>query len=523
MCGGSFFGGLGSILTGGLSDVFAGNQPFTAANEFVAQNNLLNPLIKALRNDPTGLSNPLADTLEYSVWTFGGAREQQYFTLQAYADRLNSLSSIIESKQTSMGNLQADMYHKQFLEWVFQYGDRRAMQQLSTEMDTLTTQYNEIKQGYDALKAVYDQTTALGTPEWTGIFSGTNSIKLATSAVFEIYINIKNYQMTGDSKYLRQAFKVILAVVGLVLSIIAAFYSAGSTLKLVGAMLAILSALIVLDNMFGGGVLMESIMKMTDFMLNDVLQLDKFGAGTERFTKGNEHYQETKTYMQIGILLSSMILTVAGSYCSSSDPNAGAGVSSKSSTVQKGAESEPIGDSNLKSDSSQSVGQETSNNAPQPIGGDGGVFGYISSALEKYGHVTIRANTLESMWSALQSAKAVGDIAKTVRSASELTDKLKYYEIAMQDRINKLAKVKFEVSYEDASYISNQTDMAVNSYALEVSMSEAGQSDVFDPESTIVMNVKYKPELSYTFGFEDMFRYENMAGGDMYAYNMLWR
>ena len=81
-------------------------------------------------------------------------------------------------------------------------------------------------------------------------------------------------------------------------------------------------------------------------------------------------------------------------------------------------------------------------------------------------------------------------------------------------------KLKMESAYSDAEYIMNQTDLSYHSYVL--SMSETGMSDVYDPEGTVVMNTRYRPQPAYTFGFEDLFQYNSMAGGDTYIYKTLW-
>jgi hypothetical protein len=540
MCGGISFSSLSpsnmfdsaaSVFSGGLSDVFNGNSPFTglANDPFFQQQN--SDLANILRLDPTGLGVGLADTIDYTIWSSSGKREDEYNIMFDYAVSLNSLSSQLESKHGEYGSVQANAYHKQFLEWVFQYGDKRKMEAISKEIDILTTQYQTIQKEYDALKANYDQNMQLGEPEWTGVFSGTNASKISMSAAFEIYINIKNYEKTGDSKYLRQAFKVIVAVVALVLSIISAIYSFGTTTKAVllfaAALLSVLSAMIVLDGMFGGGALMDGIMKLADFLLNDILNIDSLASElqTDRFTKGSEHYEETKIYIQVGIAISALILSVASSYCSTTSVVDGSGTASKTSIANKTSNTVDGSEAVVSSDMNATNGQVTSSEAPKAINGgaiETGILNYATKTLN-YAGVNVSARTLSNMWDGLQAANQARDIAKTVTEASELTNKLEAYKILANNKINKLAKAKFDVSYTESAYISNQTDMAVNTYALEVSMSENNQLDVFDPEGTIAMNVNYKQQPKFLFGFEDMFQESKMAGSSLYTYNILWK
>jgi predicted RecB family endonuclease len=47
---------------------------------------------------------------------------------------------------------------------------------------------------------------------------------------------------------------------------------------------------------------------------------------------------------------------------------------------------------------------------------------------------------------------------------------------------------------------------------------------VLDPEGLISMNTRYKVEnQDMTFGFEDIFAYDNQAGGDRYTKQILFK
>jgi alpha-L-arabinofuranosidase len=117
-------------------------------------------------------------------------------------------------------------------------------------------------------------------------------------------------------------------------------------------------------------------------------------------------------------------------------------------------------------------------------------------------------------------AMKLGSISDAMSIKQKLEEKLAKEKEKIESDILKMNKKKFQSAYSDAEYIMNQTDMSYHSYVLD--LSESGGSDFFDPQATIVMNTRYRPAQAYQFGFEEMFSYNSMAGGDMYVYKTLW-
>jgi hypothetical protein len=128
---------------------------------------------------------------------------------------------------------------------------------------------------------------------------------------------------------------------------------------------------------------------------------------------------------------------------------------------------------------------------------------------------------LSDLYDAYSTASSANDVYGALTLRAELGRKLEESKDALQKKISKDNRKKMESSYSDAAYLVNQTDMSYHAYVLQ--MSESGQSDVYDPEGTIAMNTRYSPTKSFSFGFEDMFQYDGMAGGQMYVYNTLWK
>ena len=145
----------------------------------------------------------------------------------------------------------------------------------------------------------------------------------------------------------------------------------------------------------------------------------------------------------------------------------------------------------------------------------------IEATLDAIGSYEIGGVSLYDLYTSYSAASNANDVYKATRLHSELQKKLAEQKEALENSLNKANRRKMEASYSDAEYIANQVDMSYHSYALQ--MSEAGQTDVFDPEGTIVMNTRYSPKRAVMFGFEDMFQYEGMAGGELYVYNTLWK
>ena len=409
--------------------------------------------------------------------------DELYYTLSGEKDRderkLNDMGESLNRLSGEMNKLQDSLGNKVFLEQIFKYGDIRRIKDIGTS-------YEELRKEYESLLDDYKNNTDV---EFIG-----GLVLFVPNVASALVYNILDYIKTGDSASLRTAISISLLIVVIVVSILALVPSGGSSSVplsvAISASLAILSAVLTLDAMVNNSGLLGSAFQIIDLVLNKILNADKY-FHTEGFDKDSQYYDEmmnnTRLVVQIAAISASL-------YTIYTTPATATATTTTTTTTTTTIQTE----SGLAAMSSK-----------------------YTSFMKDIGSYSVSGVSLSDMYNAYTLANQANDVYAATQLHKELQDKLSDAKDEMQKQINKDNRRKMQSSYSDAEYIMNQVDMSYHSYVL--AMSEAGQSDVFDPEGTIVMNTRYSPKKAVMFGFEDMFQYEGMAGGELYVYNTLWK
>jgi hypothetical protein len=416
---------------------------------------------------------------EEAWYALSGEKYRDEKDLKKRGEKLNNISSQISAIQDRLGN-------KVFLEEIFKYGDQRRIRDLGTS-------YEQLQKEYEQLMNDYKNNTDVN-------FIGGITMFIP-NVVSAFAYNLLDYIKTGDSASLRTAFSIGVLVAVMVVSILAMPTTGGMSAKVVGLSLSILTSVLTLDAMVNNSGLLAIAFKILDVVLNKVLQLDKV-LPTEGFDSDSEYYEEMMNNTRMVIAIAAVATNLYNMYA---DP---------SSTAAS-----RMADRNVDFNSYMQTGKYTVGSAT--VGSTTAGVSALLGKVDSIGSYSLGGVSLSNLYEAYSVASQANDVYGAMTLHKELQDKLEDAKKDMQEKINKANRRKMESSYADAEYIMNQVDMSYHSYVLQ--MSEAGMTDVYDPEGTIVLNTRYTPKKSYTFGFEDMFQYESMAGGNLYTYNTLWK
>lgn len=223
--------------------------------------------------------------------------------------------------------------------------------------------------------------------------------------------------------------------------------------------------IITLDAAYANGAMLGAIFSLLDFVFNDVLNLDDLVAKDfDHFNKDSEYYQETQAYFKLALAISAVVAAL---------------------TVP--TEAWKTGMANI---------------------------GLNASTLSNVGTIT-------EAYNAYNVAVSVNDIITMNDKYNEMHNDLKEKQNILDNRINSANRRKMIGSYIDMEHILAYPDEMVNEYVMQMTQLNNG---VLDPEGLISMNTRYKVEnQDMTFGFEDIFAYDNQAGGDRYIKQILFK
>ena len=456
-----------------------------------AVRDLAEDVYNQLEGTYNSIEDEAVDFYKSTYYIVSGEKDRDQRRLSDKANDLNNIANQLTAMQDRLGN-------KVFLEQIFKYGDIRRIKNLGTS-------YEELVKEYEQLLADYKNNTDL---------SFISSVMLFTTNVMSALVyNILDYIKTGDSASLRTAISIGLLIAAIVVALVVIVGTAGAAaptmLEVVAACLVILSSILALDSMVNNSGLLGSAFKILDLVLNETLHLDKI-LHTEGFDSDSQYYQSMMNNTRLVVQIASIAASVGAMVTTPSPPDlstaagrmaarnadfnsyAGGVASGQTITIQTSA--------GIAASKGSSMMQRVKELGSYKVGG---------------------VVSLSDIYDAYGEAMKINDVYGALTLRAELGRKLEDSREIMQKKINKDNRRKMEGSYSDVDYIMNQTDMAYHSYILQ--MSEAGHSDYFDPQGTIVMNTRYRPTKSFMYGFEDMFQYDNMAGGQMYVYNTLWK
>jgi hypothetical protein len=376
--------------------------------------------------------------------------------------RLDRLKSNIDTESNLMKNTQLSLDRKVFLENAFKYVDGRKLKELNSAYTDLANQYNSI------VHNVKDH-------QIKGIFEGVIALPYTVTAGF-VY-GIRDYLETGNLKYLVQAIEIAVLTVVIILSVMA--MQPAITFQFIGLVLAVLSAVLALDAMVNDSALLGGVFQVLDLVLNKMIGLNNY-LDTGGLSSHSKYYESNLMWTRMIVAVAALLSSIY-SWIPSSTPAA-------TLTPEEVA------------------AQQTE----------------LAKQMSDIGSMKVVGTlTLSDIFKAYQLAGSIGAVADAIKLKGELEDKLKDAKKTFEQQIIDADRRKMEESYADASYVANQVDLVYSEYALQ--MSEQNITDIYDPEGTIAMNTRFKPQPKYMFGFEDIFNESIQAGSDMYVYNILWR
>lgn len=223
--------------------------------------------------------------------------------------------------------------------------------------------------------------------------------------------------------------------------------------------------IITLDAAYANGAMLGAIFSLLDFVFNDVLNLDDLvGSDFDHFNKDSEYYQETQAYFKLALAISAVV-----------------------AALSVPIEAWKTGMANI---------------------------GLNASTLSNVGTIT-------EAYNAYNIAISVNDIITMNDKYNEMYSDLKEKQNILDNRINSANRRKMIGSYIDMEHILAYPDEMVNEYVMQMTQLNNG---VLDPEGLISMNTRYKVEnQDMTFGFEDVFAYDNQAGGNKYIKQILFK
>ncbi|MDD2290676.1 MAG: hypothetical protein PHV52_00220 [Aliarcobacter sp.] len=235
------------------------------------------------------------------------------------------------------------------------------------------------------------------------------------------------------------------------------------------SIILIANLIITLDAAYANGAMLGAIFSLLDFVFNDVLNLDDLVAKDfDHFNKDSEYYQETQAYFKLALAISAVVSSL---YSVSNLP-----------------------DGALKTTMAN--------------------MGLSSSTISNVGTIT-------EAYNAYNVAISVNDIITMNDKYNEMYSDLKEKQNILDNRINSANRRKMIGSYIDMEHILAYPDEMVNEYVMQMTQLNNG---VLDPEGLISMNTRYKVEnQDMTFGFEDIFAYDNQAGGNRYTKQILFK
>jgi hypothetical protein len=227
----------------------------------------------------------------------------------------------------------------------------------------------------------------------------------------------------------------------------------------------IANLIITLDATYANGAMLGAIFSLLDFVFNDILNLDDLvGSDFDHFDKDSEYYEQTQAYFKLALAVSAVVaaLNTPADVWKTSMANLGLNASTVSNV-----------------------------------------------------------GTITEAYNAYNVAVSINDIITMNDKYNEMHAELKEKQNILDNRINTANRRKMIGSYIDMEHILAYPDEMVNEYVMQMTQLNNG---VLDPEGLISMNTRYKVEnQEMTFGFEDLFAYDNQAGGDRYIKQILFK
>ena len=314
---------------------------------------------------------------------------------------------------------------------------------------------------------------------------------------------------SASSDQFKNILKVVIAVVLIVISILLSPFTGGASLVwtvqtvlwLIAIIGAMISLVLTLDGMYAQGAALGSVFDTLDFLFNDIMNLDDLvGSDFDKFDADNEDYAEMQQYFKTAIVIVSIIAALGASY--------GSSMSSSSTTTQAVSPT-----TNTTAQTGTTVASTT-----EP----GSMIGSIVDFSQNGSILGVHVSNYKALYEVYTTAMSVKDLVASHKAYSDLKDKLESDLSKVNTVIMKQTNKNFIKHYKDTEYMLNDQQESIDRYLASMT----AENMYVDPYAvTPVANMRFTPdknERKMTFGFEELFSYENQAGGSNYFKSMLY-
>ena len=346
---------------------------------------------------------------------------------------------------------------------------------MSNRIDEYTTDADEVlerlikeyKSMVAALENEYDFVIGMSNGDFLGPLGQiVGSIVMIVGGLMSDLGDVISGEADGDTW--KRVVVAIIAVIVIVVLVMALAAGGLATAEIIAAVLAIASALLTLDGMYANGSMLGAVMSILDFAFNDVLQLnDIIGSDFNKFDSDHEDYKQMAMYVQTAIALAAIYTSFTTEIMKTAISQAGTTLGISASTMAA-------------------------------------------------------AGPYMQAYQAYVVANGVNDVVEANRAYKDLKSQFEKDLATLESNADSLRRKNFIKHYKDTSAFLNDQQVVIDNYIW--SMTSANM--YVDPYATTpVASIRFTPDdevRGLTFGFEDMFKYDNMGGGSNYFHNILY-
>ena len=432
--------------------------------------------------------------------------ERYNWTLDEFSARLNSLVAFEEIFHMAIKN-RINEYQKKY----------------GPEIDAMVTEYGRmvklLEQMVLKLKSEYD--FVIGLTEGPFIQRIIGSLIMIVGGLQSDMGDILSGK--ADSTTWKN---VITAVIIAIIIVVTWGYAAAAVgpaapWLIASAVLATIGSLMTLDGMYANGAMTGAIMSSLDFMFNDVLNFDDvIGSDFEKFDKDHEDYQDMVGFVKIFIGLASLATGYIGSLYTQS-------VNAASTAIQPVKSGWNIGTAAKYGTSfgSKQTGILAAQDAAMGVANTKQLLGGAVEIADTFGSsmlLGVKFSTYSQIYDAVSMAFKVGDVVAANKQLKDMENKLKEDMENLNKKTTEKLNKKMMASYMDTAYFLQDQQEHIDRYV----WSMTSQNMYVDPYGTTpVANVRFTPDKDVrglSFGFEDLFDENSLAGSKGYFNNIIY-
>jgi len=429
-------------------------------------------------------------------------------------DKMESLIAFHEIFQMALGN----RIDKLSLDY------NKDMAELNT---TYASMIRELKAMIAKIQSEYD--FVIGLTEGAFIQRIIGSIVMIIGGLMNDLNDVMSGKANGDT------WKNIgMVIVLVVLVIIAIFFppawglvagvgSAMTVTYMIIVGLMILNAFMTLDGMYANGAATGAIMGVLDTIFNDILNLDdRIGSDFDKFDKDNEDYAEMVTYVKLAIALTQVYLAWSSSSTYYAAQKAATNEATMATAGSFNPEANLLGlEVNQSFTDTAIISQTTSvNNGSTSM--FGGALELNTAELSNSSAFGIKFSTYGDIYDAFNNAMSIKDYI----SANEQYDSMKKKFEEDIAKLNAAVIMKTNKNmmkhYKDTAYFLQDQQEYIDRYIYSM----VSENMYVDPYGTTpVANIRFTPDKDtrmLSFGFEEMFSEDKMAGSRGYFNNIIY-